>query len=73
MEVKGGVGLPRGLSGKESACNAGDTGGVGSIPALGRSPREENDNPLQYSCLGIPRTKQPGGLQYVGCKELDTI
>ena len=23
-----------------------------SIPALGRSPGEGNDNPLQYSCLG---------------------
>ena len=40
--------LPRWLSGKESACQAGDTG---SVPALGRSPGEENDNPLQYSCL----------------------
>ena len=58
MEVKGGVGLPRGLSGKESACNAGDTGGVGSIPALGRSPREENGNPLQYSCLGNPMDRE---------------
>ena len=28
---------------------AGDTG---SIPGLGRSPGEENGNPLQYSCLG---------------------
>ena len=27
---------------------AGDTG---SIPGLGRSPGEENGNPLQYSCL----------------------
>ena len=25
-------------AGKESACNAGDTGGAGSIPELGRSP-----------------------------------
>ena len=25
---------------------------VGSIPGLGRSPGEGNDNPLQYSCLG---------------------
>ena len=33
---------------KESACNAGDSG---SIPGLGRSPGEENDYPLQYSCL----------------------
>ena len=37
------------LSVKESVYNAGD---MGSIPALGRSPGEGNDNPLQYSCLG---------------------
>jgi len=42
------VGLPRWLGGKESACKAGD---MGSIPGLGRSPGEENGNPLQYSCL----------------------
>ena len=30
-------GLPGSPTGKESACNAGDTG---SIPGLGRSPRE---------------------------------
>ena len=34
--------------------NAGDTGGVGSVPELGRSPGEGNGNPLQYSCLGNP-------------------
>ena len=28
-----------------------NAGGVGSIPGLGRSPGEENGNPLQYSCL----------------------
>ena len=27
------MGLPRAISGKESACNAGDTGSVSSIPA----------------------------------------
>ena len=43
-----------GLSGKESACNAGDTGDVGLIPGLGRSLGEGNDNPLQYSCLENP-------------------
>ena len=37
--------------GKESACNAGD---LGLIPGLGRSPREGNSNPLQYSCLENP-------------------
>ena len=34
--------------GKESACNARD---LGLIPGSGRSPGEENVNPLQYSCL----------------------
>ena len=41
-------GFPGGSVGKESACNAGD---LGSILRSGRSPRERNDNPLQYSCL----------------------
>ena len=46
--------LPGWLSGKESACSARDEGGMGSIPGLGRSPREGHDNPLQYSCLENP-------------------
>ena len=33
---------------KESACNVGD---LGSVPALGRFPREGNGYLLQYSCL----------------------
>ena len=37
--------------GKESTCNAGVPG---SIPGLGRSHGEGNDNPLQYSCLENP-------------------
>ena len=39
---------------KNPPANAGDTGDVGSIPGLGRSPRGGNDNPLQYSCLENP-------------------
>ena len=35
----------------ESACNAGD---LSLIPGLGKSPGEENGNPLQYSCLENP-------------------
>ena len=31
-----------------------NSGGEGSIPGLGRSPGEENCNPLQYSCLESP-------------------
>ena len=41
---------------KESACNAGNTG---SIPGLGRSSGEANDNPLQYSCLETPMDRVP--------------
>ena len=41
-------GFPRGLDGKESACNAGD---LGSTPGLGRSPGEGKGYPLQYSGL----------------------
>ena len=41
-------GLPRWLSGKESASHTGDSS---SIPGLRRSPGEGNGNPLQYSCL----------------------
>ena len=40
--------LPGGSVSKESACNVAD---LGSIPGSGRSSGEENDNPLQYSCL----------------------
>ena len=54
---------------KESACNAGDTGDAGSIPGSGRSPGEGNVKPLQYSCLKIPWTKEPDGLQPMGVKE----
>ena len=32
--------------GKKSACNAGDTGDVGSIPGSGRSPEGGSGNPL---------------------------
>ena len=42
------MGFPGGLDGKEYACNMGD---LASIPGLGRSPGEENGNPLQYSYL----------------------
>ena len=43
--------FPGGSEGKVSAFNAGD---LGSIPGWGRSPREGNGNPLQYSCLENP-------------------
>ena len=51
---------------KNPPANAGDVRDAGSIPGSGRSPGEGNGNPLQYSCLGNPRTEEPGGLQSMG-------
>ena len=45
------LGTPGGSAGKESACSGEDPV---SIPGLGRSPGEENSNPLQYSCWENP-------------------
>ena len=42
------LGFPGGSDGKETACNAGDDG---SIPGLGRTPREGNGYLLQHSCM----------------------
>ena len=36
---------------KNLPANAGDARDVSSVPGLGRSPGEENGNPLQYSYL----------------------
>ena len=48
---------------KNVLANAGD---VGSIPGLGRSPREGNGNSLQYSCLGNPMERGAWGVQSIG-------
>ena len=54
---------------KNLPANAGD---MGSIPGLGRSPGEENDNSFQYSRLGNPMDRgtlqatAPGGHKRVG-------
>ena len=42
------MGFPGGSDGEESACNARDPG---LNPGSGRSPREGNGFPCQYSCL----------------------
>ena len=39
---------------KNPPANTGDFRDLGSIPGLGRSPREGNGNPLQYSCMENP-------------------
>ena len=64
------LGLPRWLSDKESACQAGD---VGLIPDSERSPRQEHGNPLQYSCLEYPMDKRGAWWDMVhGVTELDS-
>ena len=45
------TGFPGGIVVKNLLANKGDTG---LIPRSGRSPREGNGNPLQYSCLENP-------------------
>ena len=44
-------GFPDGFMVKNPPANAEDARDVGLIPWTGISPRAENGNPLQYSCL----------------------
>ena len=47
--------FPGGSDCRESACNVAD---LGSIPGSGRSPREWNGYPVQYSCLENPMDRR---------------
>ena len=61
--------FPGGSDSKESTCNSGD---LGFIPALRRSPGGEHGNPLQYSCLENPHEqKSLADYSLWHCKELD--
>ena len=51
------MGLPGSSAVKNPPASAGDTGDVGSVPGLERSPGEGNGNPLQYSCLENPMNR----------------
>ena len=53
------LGLPWWVSGKETACSAGDT-------RLGRFPGEGNGNPLSILAWRIPWTEETGRLQSMG-------
>ena len=57
---------------KNPPVNTGTTGDSCCIPVSGRSPVEGNGNPLQNSCLKIPWTEDPGGLQFMGLQKVDT-
>ena len=43
---------------KNSLANVRDTGDMGQIPRLGRSPGEGNGNPIQYSFMGNPMDRE---------------
>ena len=55
---------------KNPPANAGD---MGLIPRSRRSPGGGNGNPLQYSCLGNPMDKEPGGLQSMGFQRVSLM
>jgi len=61
------LGFPGGSKSKDSACKAED---LGLIPGSGRFPGEDNDNPLQYSCLGNPWIEDPGRLYSMGSQRV---
>ena len=60
--------FPNGSNGKESACNAGDTG---LILGLGRSPGGGNGTPSSILAWKIPWTEESGGVQSMGSQESD--
>ena len=64
------MGFPGSSDGKESACNAGDSG---SIPGSGRSLEEGNGNPLQYSSLENPLDRGAWRATVHGVTKLGTI
>ena len=61
------MGLPRLLSGKESACNAG-----GAVWSLGWEDPLEKEIATQFSIFvwRIPWTEEPGGLQFMGLQRV---
>ena len=56
---------------KNPLANAGDHRDLGLIPGSGRSPGIGSGNHSSILGWKIPRTEESGGLQSVGCKELD--
>ena len=57
--------------GKASACNVGDTGDMGSIPGLGRSPGEGMATHSSILAWGIPMDSAAWATVYGVTKESD--
>ena len=63
------MGFYGGSVSKESTCNTGD---LGLIPGLGRSPGRVHGNPLQYSCLKNPHGQRSlAGYSTLGHRQSD--
>ena len=60
-------GFPGGTVVKNPPTNVGDTG---FIPGSGRSPEEENGNPLHILAWRIPWTEESGGLQSTALQKM---
>ena len=60
-------GFPGGSVVKNSPASAID---LGLIPGLGRSPGEENGNPLQCSYLRLSWTEELSWLQFMGSQRV---
>ena len=65
MHCRDRSGLPQWLSGKETACNAGDTGDTDLILGSGSSLEEGMATHSSILAWRIPWTEDPGGLQSV--------
>ena len=57
---------------KNLSASKGDTGDMGSILGLGRSPGRGNGNPIQYSCLENSVDRGACGLQPMGLQRSNT-
>ena len=61
------MGFPSSLVSKESACTAGDPG---LIPGLGRSPEEENGNPVLLPGKSYGQRTLAGYIQSMGLQRV---
>ena len=55
---------------KNLSASSRNTGDMGLMPGLGRSPGGANGNPFQYSCLGNPTDRGPWWATVHGVAEL---
>ena len=65
------MGFPGDPASKESTCNAGAAGDMGSVSEWGRCPEGGHGNPLQYVCLENPMDRGAWWATFHRVAELD--